>query len=299
MLRSLISSHKLFLPISAIVLIIFIAFFPSLKNGFVNWDDDAHLLKNPFIRSLNIEGIQDIFTTQVNKTYIPLTSLSFAIERHFFKENPLVYHVNNLLLHILVSILVFLFAINIGLTLGVSFIASVLFGLHPMHVESVAWVTERKDVLYAFFYMLSLLTYCKYVDIDKKRYSNIYLEPMKDDALNQDHGKKGVIKYLSLSLIFALLSVLSKPMALSLPLVLFLCDWFLKRKMTLFTLLEKVIFLGLIFPATWVTYSMQMRAVDLKFPNSILIWVWGFSFYLKKFLVPDFFVLFYRLPCIS
>ena len=113
MLSSVFASHKRnLLCCCGLAFFIFLVFSPCLKAGFVNWDDDVHLLENPFIKSLSPAGLHDLFTTAVNKTYIPLTSLSFALEYHFFRTDPFPYHLDNLLLHILVSILVFLFALQ-------------------------------------------------------------------------------------------------------------------------------------------------------------------------------------------
>ena len=87
----------------------------------------------------------------MNTIYIPLTTLSFAFEHYFFGYNPFVIHLTNLILHLLVTALVFFLAMQLRLPLIARGIAALIFGIHPIHVESVAWVTERKDVLYAFF----------------------------------------------------------------------------------------------------------------------------------------------------
>ena len=137
-----------------ILMTVFVICAPSLRNHFVYLDDDTHILENSSIRALDADHIRQIFTTSVDKVYAPLTFLSFAVEYHFFKYNPFIYHLDNLLLHLGVTALVFYFALQVGLPLRAAFAAGLLFGIHPMHVESVAWVTERKDVLYAFFYML-------------------------------------------------------------------------------------------------------------------------------------------------
>ena len=95
---------KIILAVAGIILLVFFVYAPALENDFVNWDDDVHVTRNQFIRSLDTKHIKDIFTTTVNQTYIPLTTLSFAVERHFFDLNPFVYHLNNVLLHIFVTV---------------------------------------------------------------------------------------------------------------------------------------------------------------------------------------------------
>ncbi len=137
--------------LALILAVVAVVYLPSLDNSFVNWDDDVHLLNNLSVRSLSFDNLKAIFTEKVNGTYIPLTTLSFAIEYHFFGYDPFVYHLTNLVLHLLVICLVYFFALRLGLSLIGAGISALIFGLHPMHVESVAWVTERKDVLYAFF----------------------------------------------------------------------------------------------------------------------------------------------------
>lgn len=99
--------------VAGIAALVVLAYSPSLNNKFVNWDDDAHLLANPFVQSLDL---QEIFTTTVNGIYIPLTSLSFALEYHFFKADPFIYHLDNLLLHLAVTVMVFLFCLRCGLS---------------------------------------------------------------------------------------------------------------------------------------------------------------------------------------
>lgn len=250
---------------------VFWAYWPSLFNGFVSWDDNLYVVENETIRHLSGASLKTIFTTDVSLNYTPLTSLSFAGEYHFFKYNPFYYHLDNLLLHLAVVALVFILALRLSLSLTVAALAALFFGLHPMHVESVAWVTERKDVLYAFFYMLALVLYWNYLT-----------------------GKSRV-SYFG-SLICGLLSILSKPMALSLPLVLFVLDWFWGRKPDRKLFFEKIPFALVIFPIAWLTYSLNARVIELKFPDAVLTWGWTLTFYLKKFVLPFDFLPLYELP---
>ncbi len=90
-------------------------YIPSLFNGFVNWDNDVHLLENRVVRSLDWQNIVEIFSTTVNHTYIPLTTLSFAVEYRLFGFDPFFYHLNNLILHALVTCLVMIMAWRLGL----------------------------------------------------------------------------------------------------------------------------------------------------------------------------------------
>lgn len=265
------SNYKIRLLPICLFLAVFLFYSPVLQSDFITWDDPEHLIENPLVHSLHYNNIKNIFSTTVNNTYIPLSILSFAIEYHFFKLNPFVYHLNNLLLHCGVVILIFFLAKRMGLTVKAAFLGALLFGLHPMHVESVAWVTERKDVLYALFYLLSLLFYCNYLDQRKK---HAYF----------------------LSIIMGFLSILSKPMALSLPLILFIIDWVKKRNIDRSYFIDKIPFFLIIIPIAWITYSLNTRVIEINTLKSFLIWQWTAVFYIKKFIFPLHFVPFYHLP---
>lgn len=242
-----------------------------LGNGFVPWDDPGHLLKNPLVRNLNLENVREIFTTTVNGTYIPLTMLTFSLEYSLVEYAPFIYHLDNLLLHLAVTALVFAFARKLGLSLFAAFVGGLLFGIHPMHVEAVAWVTARKDVLYALFYLLALLAYQRYLE-------------------------KGMISGYVLTMFFGFLSLLAKPMALSLPLVLILCDWFNGRKLTLKSLLEKTPFFMIAISVSWITYAVNARIPTQNPSEAGLIWIWTLMFYLKKFFMPVVLSPLYQLP---
>lgn len=246
-----------------ICFVIGLVFYPSLKFDFVTWDDPGHILNNPLVQTLNVKSIISIFSQTTNTTYIPLTILSFAVEHKLFGFNPFYFHLNNLLLHVLVTILVFGLGIKLGLRRNAALIASLLFGLHPMHVESVVWITERKDVLYSFFYLLSMHQWLKYIQ-----------------------HKKSL--YFGLSLIFGLLSMLSKPMAVSLPLTLLLLDWFKQREETDQCLIEKIPFFITTLGLAWSTHleNHSAFAIESNLFSAILIFVWTFMFYIQSFFLP-------------
>jgi len=149
-------------PIVLIALVVICAFFslsPSLNNGFTNWDDPGYVIDNPDIKDISLKGLSNIFTTFHRGLYKPLIILSFALEYHFFKLDPLAYHITNLILHLINCVLVFVFIFILCANPWVAFISAFLFGIHPLHVESVAWITERKDMLYTLFFLGSLISY--------------------------------------------------------------------------------------------------------------------------------------------
>jgi len=253
--------HKRLLLIGIILTVIFVLFSPVIKYDFVNWDDTSHFTEHDSIRSLSIVNIKEMFTETVLNVYIPLTSLSYAVEYYFFGPNPRIIHFTNLILHLITTGLLFLFILQLGINLRSAAIAALLFGIHPMHVESVAWITERKDVLYAVFYMSGLCSYGQYI-------------------------KSGCKKFYLWTLILAFFSILAKSMALSFPLILFLCDWIYKRKFNRQTILEKLPFFIVFIPITLKTYLLHPRIPHIIFPDSLLIGFWTLTFYVSKFLFP-------------
>ena len=233
----------------------------SLKAPFVYWDDPYYLLENLTVRDLSLSGINRIFTGTVSDTYIPLSILSYAVEYHFFGLDPFIYHLNNLLFHLAIVMLIFFFGRRLGFSEGAAFLAALIFGIHPMHVEAVAWVTSRKDLLYTFFFLIALMAYIRYID---GRLWRCYF----------------------LSLVAGFLSMLAKPMALSLPLVLILIDWFRGRRFSGRFLWDKLPFFLIVIPIGWLTYRLHARVPGTDLGSSLLTWVWCLAFYLKKFLWP-------------
>ena len=199
---------KIFL-IAGILIITFLVYFPSLHNELLKtWDDQAYVTHNDLIKSLSFDNIKRIFREDrgLYANYHPLTTLSLAVNFQFSKLDSPGYHVTNLLFHLLNTLLVFIFIYKLcGRRLEIAAVVSLLFGLNPMHVESVSWISERKDVLYTFFFLLSVIAYQYYL-------------------------KRNDFKFYFLSILLFLCSLLSKAMAASLPLVLLLIDYFLKRK---------------------------------------------------------------------
>jgi len=255
-----------------ILSIVFLAFSSTLSNQFVGLDDPNHLLENPYVVSLNQENIIGMFRSTINKIYVPLTTLSFACEYHFFQFEPCVYHLNNLLLHMAVTGMVFYFGIRLGLSVFAAGIGALIFGVHPMRVESVAWVTERKDVLYAFFYLLALHQYWSYLE-----------------------GKKKWVSYV-FSIIFGVLSILAKPMAVSLPFIFCILDWFHRRPWRWAAVMDKFIHFGYIVPIAWLTAALHDRPPSNDWGEALLTAVWSLIFYIQKFIYPVDLSPIYELP---
>jgi len=260
------------LTVALLLVIVFAVLSPCLESGFFPfWDDGMYLLGNPQVRSLSAKNIVNIFRTTVLDTYVPLTVLSFAVEYHFFGFDPFVYHLNNLFLHLAVTLGVFILARQMGFSFWAAWTGALLFGIHPMRVESVAWITERKDVLYACFYIAALNVYWGYLQ----------------------SGRRSLF-WITAGLGF--LSLLAKPMALSLPLILLVLDWYARRSWRPGVLIEKAVLLIYIVPLTWITYTAFIRNPIRNLDGAFLSWIWSFLFYLRKFLWPLFLTPDYYIP---
>ncbi len=250
-----------------VVIATIVAFYPSVGNDFVNWDDVAYLMNKDMIKTVSIDNLMKIFSSFFLGNYHPLTILSFSLDYSFFKMTAHGYHVHNLILHIINTVIVYfvtwhLFNKN-NLT---AFIASILFAIHPMHVESVAWVSERKDLLYTMYFLLAMLSYIFY---DKTRKN----------------------KYLFFTLACFLLSLLSKAQAVTLPIVLLLIDYFLARKPDVRMFLEKIPFfaLSLVFGILAILAQKaenSINPVGISVLNSLFYAQYSIWIYLLKLVLP-------------
>lgn len=196
--------------IYAICLLILVAgglYLNSLGNLFTNWDDSM-IYANPQIKSLDWENILKIFSHQKASTYQPIRVLSYAIDYRFWKLNPLGYHITNTFFYVLTCIVIYFTLLNLSMNLRekatpdshgrVALFGSLLFAVHPVHVEAVTWLAARKEVLQGFFFFLGLYLYLKG---------------------REGEGRKRII-YLNLVLISILLAILSKPSAIVFPAVI-------------------------------------------------------------------------------
>ena len=196
----MLKKYKVLLLILLAYITVF-AFYPSLKSDFTCVDDGVMVNSNPYITSISYANIKHIFTNYYFKLYHPIVTLSYMIEYHFFKEDPYIYHLDNLLLHLFNVFLVFFIFNKLTKSFFISYIIAILFALHPTRVETVFWISSRKDTLSSLFYLLSIFLYLKIYD------------------------NRRIKLFLSLSLISFVLSCMSKPMAVTLPVVIILIDY--------------------------------------------------------------------------
>lgn len=257
-----------FLIIATIIVVALLTaavFLPSLSNNFVEWDDPEYVYENPFIREFSISNLNGIFTQSFQGAYCPLTILSYAVEHRFFGDRAFIYHLTNYVLHIMVTLLVLLFIYSLGSGIIVAGIVSLLFGIHPLHVESVAWIAERKDVLYALFYILAAQCYVLYL-------------------------KKNSFFFYFLSFFLAVLSCLSKPMAVTIPLILFLIDYFNNRKFSIKTLIDKIPFFIMAAVIGMIAFKFQVISGVTNVGTDQLVRIYFLAkeipFYLAKTFFP-------------
>jgi len=269
--------RKTCLMVAVIVLVTLIAFLPSLKNEFTNWDDNEYVTDNPAITGLSLAHLKTMVTTVVSANYHPLTVLSLAFNYRWSGLDPAPYILTNLLLHLLNTLLVFHFIYSLSSGDRISaLVVSLLFGIHPMHVESVTWISERKDVLFSLFYLLALILYMRY----RRRSSGA------DYAL---------------LLTSFLLSLLSKPAAVTLPVALLLLDYYSRRKMSARLLIEKapLFFLSILFGVItlWLQSTQAIGDMETyRFMSRAAFASYGFVVYLAKLVLPVQLSAFYPYP---
>ena len=243
-----------------LVVATFAVYWQVLDNGFVVYDDDYYVTENIHVhKGVTFDSLTWAFTSSHASNWHPLTWISHMIDCQFYGLNPRGHHLTSLLFHVANTLLLLLILVRMTGALWQSSFVAALFALHPLHVESVAWVAERKDVLSTFFMMLTLWAYILYV-------------------------KKGNIRRYLLVVLFFVLGLMSKPMLVTLPFILLMLDfWPLGRlchihetrnvitgqhtdeRLGILRLLwEKVPFFALAVASSVVTFIVQERSGAVK-----------------------------------
>jgi len=249
-----------------VLFITFLLFATGLNHDFLNWDDDFYITKNPHITSLSFDGIKNIFSVFVSYHYHPLTLLSLAIDLQIWGYNASGFVLTNIILHTFNVALVFIIFSLISKDKRIPYIVAILFAIHPMRVESVIWMAERKDVLYVFFYLCALFNYIKYLKCGFEK------------------------KYYVLTFMFIIISILCKATAASFPLILLLFDFYYKRKNYKRVLIEKIPFFVLSLVFGIVAMIAQSKAVPNTTPlfDKPFLITYALNFYIVKFFLPLF-----------
>jgi tetratricopeptide (TPR) repeat protein len=207
-LSGLLQRRLCILVMTGILLVVGLVYWPVLGHDFVNFDDNLYVYENEQLlqHGLSLAGIAWSFTTLLGGNWHPLTWLSHMVDVRLFGLNPAGHHLVNLLIHGANTLLLFAFFRRATGSIGRSAVVALLFALHPLHVESVAWVAERKDLLYAFFWLVTMHLYIGYARSPRQS------------------------AYLAMTAAF-ICSLLAKPMAMTLPAVLIIMDyWPLRRR---------------------------------------------------------------------
>ncbi|MGA2323459.1 MAG: tetratricopeptide repeat protein [Sedimentisphaerales bacterium] len=237
------SNKKVQLPIFlTLALLTLVVYLPVRNHEFVRYDDDVYVTNNPEVQSgLSWQGIKWAFVTDHGANWHPLTWLSLMLDCRLFGVKPGPLHLVNVLFHIANTLLLFIVFNRMTKAFWQSAFVAALFALHPLHVESVAWIAERKDVLSMLFWLLTMLAYVRYVE------------------------RSSAGRYI-LALVFFALGLLAKPMLVTLPFVLLLLDYwpldrFLNSKLSIRnSIIEKLPFFFLSILSSVITFLVQQKS---------------------------------------
>ena len=280
------NKNRSFLICLLLALIILAVFYQVYSFSFVNFDDPAYIYKNPNIQTgITVKTIEWACATGYAANWHPLTWLSHILDWQLFGSNPAGHHITNLIFHIANTLLLFFVLKQMTNAIWQSAFVAALFALHPLHVESVAWVTERKDVLSAFFWLLTMWAYVRYVKNPKLKW------------------------YLILLILFAL-GLMSKPMLVTLPFVLLLLDYwplnrFKSKRSPAYLVVEKIPLFAMVIASSIVTFIVQKKGgavaeiigLPLKFRicNALI----SYGEYISKMIWPSRLAVFYPHPGFS
>lgn len=225
-----------------IVIFNFIIYYPSINNEFTNLDDNLQVVNNQDITNLDFKNIKKIFTSQYVGMYQPLTTLSFATEYHFFKLNSKNYFLDNIILHLINIILVYLVALKLIKNKTTALITSGFFAFHPLFAEAICWISARSTLLFSLFYLLSMIFYIHFKEKHKT-------------------------KFYIFSLGLFILSVLSKAMAVTLPVILILLDYFIEKHFKWKYLYNKIPFFIISLMFGIIAFLIRENVGDLNSSN--------------------------------
>src|ERR1051326_2017148 len=287
------------------------AFWPVLHNGFVNYDDPEYVTENPHVQTgLTAANVRWAFSSQHGGNWHPLTSISHMLDVQLFGLKASWHHLINLLFHTANVILLYLLLERLTGRTWRSASVAALFAVHPLHVESVAWVAERKDVLSTFFFLLTLWAYWEYTRGKSE------IQNPKSETNPKFEARK--IYYTAALVLFAL-GLMSKPMLVTLPCVMLLLDYWPLRRVSspesigkedgkieqtrwLHLLVEKIPFILLSVGSSIMTLwaqkgtgtlsSLEALPLEFRVSNAVVSYVR----YLVKTIWPTKLAVFYPLP---
>ncbi|HYL76241.1 MAG TPA: tetratricopeptide repeat protein [Bryobacteraceae bacterium] len=268
-----------------VALLTLLAFLPALQNGFVDWDDPKNIVNNESFRGLGWDQIHWMWTSHLNGHYIPITWMTLGLDYTIWGMDPLGYHLTNILLHAANAVLFYFLAIALfrkavpqsspqmraRIPLGALF-AALIFAVHPLRAESVAWVTERRDVVSGLFYLAAILVYVR--------------------GVQDTPGKPIQRKYYWACLAIFALGILAKEMLVTLPAVLLILDFYPLGRPPSKIWLGKIPFF-LISIADGILSLYIVHGEKMTVSLSVVDWfarlaisTYGLAFYLWKTLLP-------------
>lgn len=251
-----------------IALLILLSYWPALQAGFV-WDDDSYVTTNQTLRT--VQGLKEIWTQpRSTPQYYPLTFTTFWVQYHLWKLNPLGYHFVNIVFHIFNAILIWVLLKKLKIISA--FLVSLLFALHPVCVESVAWITELKNVQAFFFYLLAMTFYFRF-------------NPIENDVKDAKQWR-----YYGFSMFFYLCALLSKSVTCSLPVAILIIEWWKCKENNRRTWLLLLPFFAFGVGMGLMTAGLERNHVgadwDFNFIERCLIAGHAILFYAVKVLLP-------------
>ncbi len=229
-LKQYIQTYPLVFLILLLGIVFPLAYSHLFNADFISWDDREYVLENKDVQMFNVASF---FTKFYVGNYHPLTMINYAIDWKLFGNSAFGYHIENILWHFINSLLVFVVCNKITKSQSAAFAISLVFAFHPMQLETIAWIAERKNVLYAFFFLSGIYTYIKYLE-----------------------NKKTV--FLVTTFIVFVLAIMSKPSAIIFPLILLLLDWFINKEISKKALIQKSGFFVVSIIFSIVTYKAQV-----------------------------------------
>lgn len=254
--------------LAAVMLVTLLVYFPSLSNGFTNWDDQDQVFENADIQRLSAENTARVFSSFYVGMYQPVTEQFYAFIYALFGPSPAAFHSFSLLFHLLNILLVFLLVKQFSGKYAPAAITAGLFALNPMQTESVCWVSAFSNLVYTFFFLLALMAYIRYV-------------------------KKGGVRYLGYAMFLFLLSLLSKASAMAFPLVVLGLDLFYRRRFNRKLILEKLYFFALAVAIGLVIIHAREEAghiIDMSerfgWGERLLMVVYALAFYIARLFAP-------------
>jgi len=275
------SSSQVLWAFLLLTIIIAVPYFSVSTFDYIGYDDDAYVVQNTnVVTGLTVDNVIWAFTTSHSANWHPLTWISHMIDCELFGLKPGAHHWMSLNFHILNTLLLFFILYRMTHSIKKSFFVAVFFGIHPLHVESVAWVAERKDVLSTFMALISICFYVQYVFVKK-------------------------LRFYWLAVLFFAMSLMAKPMMVTLPFLLCLLDfWPLSRKQLTVKLLivEKIPFFILTVISCFVTIwaqqkfgaiqSLESLPLIIRIENALASYGW----YVYKMMIPTNIAIFYPHP---